>query len=64
MRLPKQIHFFISHNPKEYYMRGSLKVQIGAALKCCTRIGTSRHDAKLQHGGRSPYIHAMVLWIR
>ncbi len=40
-------------------MRGSLKVQIGAALKCCTRIGTSRHDAKLQHGGRSPYIHAM-----
>lgn len=40
-------------------MRGSLKTQITAALKCCTRIKESRHKQKLLNQGRSPYIHSM-----
>lgn len=40
-------------------MRGSLKTQITAALKCCCKIGASRHIAKQEHGGRSPFIHSM-----
>lgn len=40
-------------------MRGSVKTQITAALKCCTRIKESRHRQKQLHGGRSPYIHSM-----
>lgn len=40
-------------------MRGSLKTQITAALKCCCRFGVSRHVQKLEHGGQSPYIHSI-----
>lgn len=40
-------------------MRGSLKTQITAALKCCTKIKESRHLQKQLHNGRSPYIHSM-----
>lgn len=40
-------------------MRGSIKTQITAALKCCTKIKESRHLQKQLHGGKSPYIHSM-----
>ncbi|MCC8195188.1 MAG: hypothetical protein LIP28_11145 [Deltaproteobacteria bacterium] len=40
-------------------MRGSLKTQITAALKCCTRIKESRHKQKQLNHGRSPFIHSM-----
>lgn len=40
-------------------MRGSIKTQITAALKCCTRIGMSRHEQKQVSGGKSPFIHSM-----
>ncbi|MFI3272950.1 MAG: hypothetical protein R3Y11_12780 [Pseudomonadota bacterium] len=39
-------------------MRGSIKSQITAVLKHCTRIGMSRHEAKIKHGGKSPFIHS------
>lgn len=42
-----------------FFMRGSLKTQITAVLKCCTRIKESRHKQKQLHQGRSPYIHSM-----
>ena len=40
-------------------MRGSIKTQTTAALKCCTKIKESRHLQKQLHGGKSPYIHSM-----
>lgn len=40
-------------------MRGSLKTQITAALKCCCRFGVSRHAQKLENGGKSPFIHSI-----
>lgn len=40
-------------------MRGSIKTQITAALKCCCKINESRHLQKQLHGGKSPYIHSM-----
>lgn len=40
-------------------MRGSIKTQISAALKCCARIGMSRHEQKQKHGGKSPFIHSV-----
>ena len=40
-------------------MRGSLKNQITAALKCCCKFKESRHLAKQQHDGRSPFIHSL-----
>ncbi len=40
-------------------MRGSIKNQISAVLKYCTRIGMSRHEAKIQYGGASPFIHSL-----
>lgn len=40
-------------------MRGSIKTQITAALKCCAKIKESRHLQKQLHGGKSPYIHSM-----
>lgn len=40
-------------------MRGSIKTQISAALKCCVRIGISRHEQKQKYGGKSPFIHSM-----
>jgi len=40
-------------------MRGSLNNQITAALKMILRIGSSRHEAKQDYGGRSPFIHSV-----
>jgi hypothetical protein len=40
-------------------MRGSLKKQIGTALKCILALGRSRHEAKRENNGRSPFIHSL-----
>jgi hypothetical protein len=40
-------------------MRGSLRKQISAALKKIFMPGSSRHQAKLENNGRSPYIHSI-----
>jgi hypothetical protein len=40
-------------------MRGSLKKQITTVLKIIFTPGCSRHQAKLEHNGRSPYIHSI-----
>jgi len=40
-------------------MRGSLNNQIMAALKQITKVGHSRHQAKIENEGRSPFIHSV-----
>ncbi len=40
-------------------MRGSMNNQIMCALKAIARIGESRHESKMDHGGMSPYIHSV-----
>ncbi len=40
-------------------MRGSIKTQITAALRCCCKFKESRHLHKQQNSGKSPYIHSL-----
>lgn len=47
------------HDNEDGILRGSIKPQITAALKCCCKIKESRHLQKQLHGGKSPYIHSL-----
>ncbi len=40
-------------------MRGGIRKQIGAILLGILRIGLSRHKAKIDHDGKSPFIHSL-----
>jgi hypothetical protein len=47
-----------NQNFSEKSVRGSLKTQVTAVLRCILAVGMSRHNAKIEYG-HSPYIHAV-----
>ena len=40
-------------------MKGSLRTQLTGIIKASCRFGQSRHQAKKEHGGKSPFIHSV-----
>jgi hypothetical protein len=49
----------ITKTKENTVLRGSIKTQITAALKCCCKIKESRQLQKQLHNGKSPYIHSL-----